>query len=177
MSTKHSTQLSAYIVGFALSVALTLAAYLIVVEKLIYGNTAVGILLFLAVLQLYVQLRFFLHMGRETKPRWNLIMFILAVWFALALSIGTIWIMDNLHYMMMPNSDPSQTEEYIFEREHISPDSDNNQPDSNHHMHSEDMMHDEMDMNEQMQSSDMYNDAVDAEDPIMRPEGMENMAQ
>lgn len=98
----HGSYLS-YTIGFLLSIVLTLAAYFLVVDKILTGSRLVAAIVGLAVVQLFVQLVFFLHLGRESRPRWNLMVF----WFALLVVVivvfGSIWIMENLDYHMMPN--------------------------------------------------------------------------
>jgi cytochrome o ubiquinol oxidase subunit IV len=100
--TNQGTLLS-YIVGFILSILLTLAAYFSVVNHLMSGKTLILMVAGLAVVQLLVQLLFFLHLGRESRPRWKLLVF----WFMLLvvgiLVIGSLWIMNNLNYNMMPH--------------------------------------------------------------------------
>lgn len=91
-----------YTVGFVLSILLTLAAYSSVVNRTHPDSTLIGIIVGLAVTQLLVQLVFFLHLGRESKPRWKLMIFL---WMLLIVGIvvgGSLWIMQNLDYNMMP---------------------------------------------------------------------------
>jgi cytochrome o ubiquinol oxidase operon protein cyoD len=73
-----------------------------------------GALLFLALTQLFVQLLFFLHLDRESKPFWNLQVAILAAGVVLILVIGSIWIMNNLNYHM---NTPQQIQKYIKDQE------------------------------------------------------------
>ena len=54
-----------YITGFVLSVALTIATYLVVTHHNQAGVSLAVLLLSLATLQLAVQLVFFLHLGRD----------------------------------------------------------------------------------------------------------------
>lgn len=51
-----------------------------------------------ALLQLFVQLVFFLHLSTKSKARWNLIAAGLTIFMVAFLVIGTIWIMKNLNY-------------------------------------------------------------------------------
>lgn len=96
--------LSSYIMGFILSILLTLIPYYMVVDHLIYNPvTLFGVVVLLGVIQLLVQLVFFLHLGTESKPRWNLMAFILTVVVVAILVVGAIWIMWNLQYNMMPH--------------------------------------------------------------------------
>lgn len=103
-SGKHQASVRAYIVGFILSILLTVGAYLLVSQHVngdhsfLSHTVIVGIVLVLAVVQLIVQLLFFLHLGQEDKPRWNLRVLLFAVLVVVILIIGSIWIMKNLDY-------------------------------------------------------------------------------
>lgn len=95
-----------YVAGFIASIILTLAAYLLTQHHLnthhaYPSDHAMTILLLgLATVQLFVQLVFFLHLGREGKPRWRLLTFWFGLLVVLLIVIGSIWIMDNLNYRM-----------------------------------------------------------------------------
>lgn len=88
----------AYTVGFALSLLVTLVAYAIASGNLAHGWTLIYILAGLALLQLFVQLVCFLHLGRESKPRWNLTVFAFAAMVVVIVVFGSLWIMKNLSY-------------------------------------------------------------------------------
>lgn len=94
--------MASYVVGFILSLATTLTAYFMVTKHWLSGNGLVLALLSLAVGQFVVQLLFFLHIGRETRPRWKMLMLVLALVFVLIVVLGSIWIMYNLNYRMSP---------------------------------------------------------------------------
>jgi cytochrome o ubiquinol oxidase operon protein cyoD len=114
----HGSYVS-YIVGFMLSIALTLVAYFAVVNDWLTGR---GILLFvtaLAVVQLLVQLLFFLHMGQEDRPRFNLMTFGYAAMVVFIIVIGSLWIMYNLDYNMVHDMTPEELERAIIEDEGI----------------------------------------------------------
>lgn len=100
--------LGSYVVGFIFSIGLTLLAYFGVIHDW-FGNGVVASLLALAIMQFVVQLFFFLHVGRETRPRWKLLMLFLAIVFVLILVLGSIWVMYSLDYRMTP----LQTEQYL----------------------------------------------------------------
>lgn len=93
-----------YVAGFSLSLGLTLVAYLLVWRHVHshhtiftdqFLNAAVSVL---AILQLVVQLVFFLHLSRESRPRWNLAVLSFAVLVVTILVGGSLWIMWNLNY-------------------------------------------------------------------------------
>lgn len=105
-----------YVVGFILSILITLAAYIVVVKHLWPMQTLVYIILGIGVVQLVVQLVFFLHIGRGSK--WKFITFIFAILVVLIVVVGTIWIMNHLNYNMMQMS-PDQMELYMHQNEGI----------------------------------------------------------
>jgi cytochrome o ubiquinol oxidase operon protein cyoD len=75
--------------------------YTIVVHHLLPLNLTIIAVVILAVMQLLVQLVFFLHLGGESKPRWNLMAFMFTLLVVAILVAGTLWIMYNLDYNMM----------------------------------------------------------------------------
>lgn len=97
--------LVSYVIGFILSLILTLAAYFIVEEHLLTGVAQVSTIVGLCVIQVLVQLLFFLHVGSEPKPRWNYHMLLFTLLIVFILVAGTLWIMYNLDYRMMPSMD------------------------------------------------------------------------
>ena len=101
-----------YTVGFVLSLLLTAAAYLLTV------NSSAGIWLLvglgvLALVQMIVQLQFFLHLGEETKPRYKLVTFVFMSVILLIIVVGSIWIMQNLDYNMM-HMTPNEKTQYML---------------------------------------------------------------
>lgn len=100
-----------YITGFILSIILTLLAYWAVVGKAYEPGFIVAVIVGLAVLQLFVQLYFFLHLGEEMKPRWRLVTLGFGVLVVGIIVVGSLWIMDNLNYNMMHS--PEKIETYM----------------------------------------------------------------
>ena len=74
-----SGSLAGYVAGFILSLVLTVVAYWLVLQHKNSGQPMfahrflVVTVVVLAITQLFVQLVFFLHLDRESKPRWNLL--------------------------------------------------------------------------------------------------------
>ena len=89
------------ILGFVLSFILVLAAYRIVMHYHLACETLTLTLIGLAILQALIQLAFFLHLGLESKPRWNLMMFFFTALLVVILIGGSLWIMKNLRYNVM----------------------------------------------------------------------------
>jgi cytochrome o ubiquinol oxidase subunit IV len=89
---------SAYITGFVLSVVLTMLAFGAVQNGWTEGGVLIALLATLAILQLFVQLYYFLHLAEESKPRWNLTSLLFAAMVIVIIVFGSIWIMQNLNY-------------------------------------------------------------------------------
>jgi len=115
-----SPGLVSYVSGFAISIALTLAAYFLVVQYAGSGgavldrSTLIFAIVALAIVQLAVQLIFFLHLGKDSKPHWNLIVFAYAALLIVAIVAGSLWVMYHLNYnmMLMP---PAEVDAYMID--------------------------------------------------------------
>lgn len=117
--TAHGTVRS-YTIGFGLSLVLTLAAYLLVTRDVFSGWTLASALVALALAQLTVQLICFLHLGRESRPRWNLTVMSFAVMVVAILVFGSLWIMQNLRYNHIHGggpATPAETNKFIIHDE------------------------------------------------------------
>ena len=90
--------LQTYVTGFVLSISLTLAAYVLVVNHAYSKWTIALAIAALAAVQFIVQLLFFLHLGRESRPRWRLLVFSFMLVVVGILVIGSLWIMYSLNY-------------------------------------------------------------------------------
>ena len=92
-----------YLIGYALAMVLTLAAFGIVAwPDLASRQVALWSIGALAVVQIVVHVRFFLHVGwRQKREDLQLLLFSTLL---LTLMVGgTIWIMLNLHGRMAPD--------------------------------------------------------------------------
>ena len=117
--TKKLTQMQSYVAGFIFSIILTLIPYYIVVNEKLTGNSLLFGLMGYAILQLVVQLVFFLHLGQEEGPKWNLISIIVMLAFMLIIGIGTLWIMKNLNYNII-DTPPEELRSKIIEDQNYS---------------------------------------------------------
>lgn len=88
--------------GFVLSLILVFASYRIVTHYHLSNTTLFLTLFGLVILQALLQLVFFLHLGLESRPHWNLISFIFTAIVVFVIVGGTLWIMYNLNYNLMP---------------------------------------------------------------------------
>lgn len=98
-----------YITGFVLSLILTIGAYFLVASQTVSDNLLIVFILVLAIIQLIVQLFFFLDLGRDPKSRLNLTFFIITLSIVLLIVVGSIWIINHLNY----NMTPKQMNQYV----------------------------------------------------------------
>jgi cytochrome o ubiquinol oxidase operon protein cyoD len=91
-----------YIAGFLLCIGLTLLSFFLTFENLLAGWPLILVITALALIQAAVQLHFFLHLGEEEKPQWNLFSFLFMAIIAFILVAGSLWIMFNLMVRTMP---------------------------------------------------------------------------
>lgn len=93
-----------YVIGFILSLIFTLAAYILVEQHVVTNHDVfprqilILTIFAFALAQLIAQLIFFLHLNRESKPHWNLIVMSFAVLVVGIVVIGSLWIMQSLNY-------------------------------------------------------------------------------
>lgn len=97
--------LTSYSIGFVLSLLLTGTAYVVTSNQLLSGPSLMVVIAVLALAQVLVQLCFFLHLGRETKPRLKLLVFLFMLLVLIIVVGGSLWIMQNLNYHMLPAKD------------------------------------------------------------------------
>lgn len=109
----HQATYGRYVFGFASSIALTLAAYMLVVQHAFTAQTIMLAVGALAIVQLIVQLVFFLHVGEELRPRWKLLALIFMIVIVLIVVLGSLWIMANLDANMMHST--SEVNEYLHD--------------------------------------------------------------
>jgi cytochrome o ubiquinol oxidase subunit IV len=109
MSTRETTlhdgsskkTLKAYVIGFILCVILTVIPFFIVANHSFSAKALYLALAVFAVLQLFVQVTFFLRLNASAEGRWNLMPFLFSIFVVIVLVGGSFWIMYNLNYNMM----------------------------------------------------------------------------
>lgn len=93
----------AYMIGFIASLLFTAASFLSVIYKVAEGKNLPILITCLALVQAFFQLRYFLHVGEEPKPRWESVAFYFMVIILLIIALGSLWIMFDLNDRMMPD--------------------------------------------------------------------------
>lgn len=114
----HGTTRS-YIVGFVLSVVLTLTAYILITQRSLANRSLILAVAVLAAVQFLAQLFFFLHLGGESRPRVNLITLLFALLVVFIIVFGSLWIMNNLDYNHAHTMTPEETDTFIRQDEGI----------------------------------------------------------
>lgn len=90
-----------YVIGFLLSIIITITAFYIAVCKIFSAANSYIMIYILAIIQLYVQLVFFLHLSDHSKTYWNIVSFVFTLVIIIILVSGTLWITYNLYTNMM----------------------------------------------------------------------------
>ncbi|MDQ6420217.1 cytochrome o ubiquinol oxidase subunit IV [Paenibacillus sp. LHD-117] len=89
----HSGSLKSYVIGFVLSIVLTIIPLVVVMNDMFSKQVNTLIILVMAIFQFAVQLLFFMHIRDEEKPRFNLIALIFGLVIMMTIVAGSIWIM------------------------------------------------------------------------------------
>ncbi|WP_110666685.1 cytochrome o ubiquinol oxidase subunit IV [Salinicola halophilus] len=103
---EKAQELKTYLWGFGLAAVLTLIPFGLAVFTPIATATLYWVIGVCALIQIVVHFRFFLHitLSRNTREDLQLILFTVLI---LAIMVGgTIWILFNLYYRMMPSMVP-----------------------------------------------------------------------
>jgi cytochrome o ubiquinol oxidase operon protein cyoD len=90
-----------YVIGFVLALVLTAIPFALVVAQLLPRFATLVIIAILAVIQVVVHLRFFLHIDLKESPRENLIALAFAALLIFVMVGGSLWIMLDLNARMM----------------------------------------------------------------------------
>lgn len=98
---KNSYTQKSYLIGFVLSVVLTIVPFFIVTHDAINKKILINIIVLCSVVQIFVHLIFFLHLGHISNQSWNLISLIFTIFIVFILVLGSIWIMTHLHHNLM----------------------------------------------------------------------------
>lgn len=121
MPDRNYNAVTRYLSGFVLSGALTLGAFVLVYAyrssngELFARGLLFGVLGIFAVIQIVVQAVYFLHLSADRRIKWTRYSVIFSVVIALVIVFGSMWVMHNLNYNMMP----APTTDYMVHDEGI----------------------------------------------------------
>lgn len=91
-----------YMIGFIVSIILTAIPFWMVMEHVASHSTTMAVIVICAVVQVVVHLIYFLHLDSKSEGGWNMVATVFAALIILIVVIGSLWIMWNLNYNMMP---------------------------------------------------------------------------
>ena len=92
-----------YMIGFILSIILTGIPFWMVMDGSASHGTIRGVVLVCAVVQVLVHLVYFLHLDSKSEGGWNMVAIVFSAIIILIVVVGSLWIMWNLNYNMMPH--------------------------------------------------------------------------
>lgn len=90
------------VIGFMLSLLIIIAMYGLVTHEYLKAELLTWTLFGLGAVQALIQFIFFLHLGMESKPHWSTITFLFTLLIVFLVIGGSLWIMHNLDYNVMP---------------------------------------------------------------------------
>ena len=90
-----------YTLGLALSVVLTVASFASVMTGILPSAWVIPALALLALAQIMVQLRYFLHIDLTRQKREDLQLLLFTVLLLAIMAFGTLWVMADLGDRMM----------------------------------------------------------------------------
>ena len=98
---EHGT-FKGYMTGFVLSVILTAVPFWFVMGD-VFASTAltVVLILLLGIVQIFVHLRYFLHMDSRAEEGWQLMALFFTLILVVIVLVGSVWVMAHLNANMM----------------------------------------------------------------------------
>jgi cytochrome o ubiquinol oxidase operon protein cyoD len=91
-----------YVIGFALSVALTAVPFWLVMARPLSDAATAAIILGFAAVQIVVHMVYFLHMNGKAEGGWTMTALIFTVIIVVIMLSGSLWVMYHLNHNMMP---------------------------------------------------------------------------
>lgn len=89
----HEHSFWSHIIGFVLSLILTFIALRLVLSKAMAPASLFTVIFILALVQIAIQLYFFMHITERIGPRYHVLGLMLGAVFVIAIVAGSIWIM------------------------------------------------------------------------------------
>lgn len=101
----HAPAPTDYAIGFVAAVALTVVPFAAVMKGLVSGGQAALLIMGLAVIQILVHLRYFLHINGKTD-HWTLQALVFTLFVLAVVLGGSLWVMYHMNANMMPGMMP-----------------------------------------------------------------------
>ena len=95
--------LKGYVTGFILSVILTAVPFWLVMDHVFASpGWTVATILFLAAVQIFVHMVYFLHMNTRSEGGWSMMALVFTLIMVVITLAGSIWVMYQENSLMMP---------------------------------------------------------------------------
>lgn len=91
-----------YMIGFVLSVILTVIPFALVMTGVLPTQTTGLLIVAAAAVQMVVHMIYFLHMSPKSEGGWNMLALIFTIVVVVICLAGSIWVMYHLNTNMMP---------------------------------------------------------------------------
>ena len=91
---------TSYTVGFVLSVVLTVIPFALVMSGALSHSATVFCVFAAAIVQIVVQLHYFLHLDTSSGMHWNVLSLVFTFLIMTLFIGGSIWVMYSLHHRM-----------------------------------------------------------------------------
>ncbi len=98
---ERGREIRSYVIGYALSLALTATAFAVVRFQTLAAAATFGVILALAFVQMIVHFRFFLHISLRKSSRHDLQLILFSALIIALMVSGTLVILFNLRGRMM----------------------------------------------------------------------------
>jgi cytochrome o ubiquinol oxidase subunit IV len=95
-----SGSVKSYTIGFIVSVVLTAIPFILATTGMLPHSLTLFCIFASAVLQILIQLHYFLHLDTSSGMYWNILSLIFTFFIIFLFVGGSIWIMHSLHYRM-----------------------------------------------------------------------------
>lgn len=94
-----------YLLGFGLSVILTVIPFWLVMGDVLENPRVTGLVITgFAAVQIVVHMIYFLHMNLRAEGGWLMMALIFTIILVVITLVGSLWVMFNLNYHMMPGA-------------------------------------------------------------------------
>ena len=103
---EKASELRSYLWGFGLALILTVIPFGLAAYTQVAAGTLFLVIAGCAVIQIVVHFRFFLHITLARNKREDLQLILFTVLILIIMVGGTLWILFNLYYRMMPGMVP-----------------------------------------------------------------------
>jgi cytochrome o ubiquinol oxidase operon protein cyoD len=90
-----------YTNGFIMSVVLTIVPFAMTMYPSLPRNATAWLIIIMAVVQIFVHLKYFLHLDTAAEQRWNLVALVFSAIIIVLLVGLSIWIMTSIHHNML----------------------------------------------------------------------------